>query len=315
MTRNGSGALHVVLYHHVGDASSELIDRLGVTTSPGVFERHLEYFVRRFDIVDLEQVISGDLPRRALLITFDDGYRSVLDVAQPLLARQGSPFVFFVSGAFVRPRSLAADNLLCYLSHHVEPAELERAVTGADPVGLELGGLIGAVADLPYERQTRLVDELAERFEVDVKRLRTESGLFLDKEDLPRLPQLGIEVGNHTRSHLHCRAIRDDAAANEQLVDYRRQLEEWTGAAVRAFSYPYGYRQDATALVRRHLEASGHVTSFLAEARPNPGIPADALWQRVCVDGRPARTLRLALGALPRLRTVRDRVRSAVGDR
>lgn len=42
-----------------------------------------------------------ELPERAALITFDDGYRSVLDVALPWLERFGYPAVLFVPTDFV----------------------------------------------------------------------------------------------------------------------------------------------------------------------------------------------------------------------
>jgi peptidoglycan/xylan/chitin deacetylase (PgdA/CDA1 family) len=45
------------------------------------------------------------LRRRAALITFDDGYRSVLEHAAPLLAERGHPAVAFVPTAFVGGRS------------------------------------------------------------------------------------------------------------------------------------------------------------------------------------------------------------------
>jgi len=44
---------------------------------------------------------SARLPERAALLTFDDGYRSVLEHAAPLLAERGYPAVAFVPTAFV----------------------------------------------------------------------------------------------------------------------------------------------------------------------------------------------------------------------
>ena len=37
----------------------------------------------------------------------------------------------------------------------------------------------------------------------------------------------------------------------------------------RAFSYPYGRRDDATPIVERALRESGHEALFLAESRPH----------------------------------------------
>jgi peptidoglycan/xylan/chitin deacetylase (PgdA/CDA1 family) len=44
---------------------------------------------------------STRLPKRAALLTFDDGYRSVLEHAAPLLAERSCPAVAFVPTAFV----------------------------------------------------------------------------------------------------------------------------------------------------------------------------------------------------------------------
>lgn len=281
----------MVLYHHLADEPHELTDGLGVETPPALFESHLRQLAREYDVVDLDQVLSGRLPKRALLITFDDGYRSVLDVAGPILKRLGLPSVFFVSAAFVTPGSLPLDNLLCRIA---------RTAGGAPDVALR------AVAELPYARRARLADELAERFEVDRPRLRQESGLFLEPADLPRLTEFGCEVGNHTRSHLFCRAIVDEAAGEVELVQHKRQLEEWVEARVRAFSYPYGHRRDATPLVERLLAASGHEATFLVESRPNTRHRPGATWNRVSLQDRPVSRLGLELEVLPRLRAVKD---------
>ena len=128
---------------------------------------------------------------------------------------------------------------------------------------------------MPYGRFAGLGDELAERFEVDQAALRAESGIFLDRQDLAGLAADGCEVANHTRSHLFCRSIPDEEVAREEIVEHARRLESLTGRPVRAFSYPYGRREDATPMVERMLRESGHEASFLAESRPHlNGAPA-----------------------------------------
>jgi peptidoglycan/xylan/chitin deacetylase (PgdA/CDA1 family) len=307
-SRSSTG-LQVVLYHHITEQPSSLVDGLGVSTAPDVFELHLRWLERRYEVVDLDTVLTGQLPGRALLITFDDGYRSVLDTAGPILQRLGLPSVLFVSAAFVAPGSLPLDNLMCSLAHSVGVGALEEALTGQSAEGRSLAELIALVADLSYERRLELEDELADRFEVDTGRLRAESGLFLEYTDLALLSAYGCEIGNHTRSHLFSRAIRDERACEVELVDHKRQLEEWSGAEVRSFAYPYGYRRDATPLIERSLAASGHLAHFLVESRPN-GLSPRTTWNRVCLDGVPASQLALALEVLPRLRVLKDRLSS-----
>jgi len=301
------GGLRVVLYHHLGDESNALLDGLGVSTAPDVFEQHLQWLTRRYETVDLETVLSGRLPRRSLLITFDDGYRSVLDVAGPILKRLGLPSLMFVSAAFVAPDSLPLDNLMSALAHTEGVADLERAMTGCEPAGRTLKDLIASTAEWPYEERLRLEGELAARFDVDLRRLRAESRLFLDHTDLPRFAAIDCELGNHTRSHVFSRMIVDEDACEHELIEHKRQLEAWSGAPIRSFSYPYGYLCDATPMIERVLAASGHRARFLVGARPNGGRQFP-IWNRVSLDGVPMSHLGLALNLLPRLRAAKDRV-------
>jgi peptidoglycan/xylan/chitin deacetylase (PgdA/CDA1 family) len=303
--------LRAVLYHHVAEHESSLVERLRVTTPPDVFAAHVHRLARDYDVVSLDDVLSGRLPRRALLITFDDGYRSVPDVALPILRRLGLPSAFFVTGACLEPDALPLDNLLSHLCASVGLARLGAAVDPQRPAPVTFAQLLDLIAALPYERRVRLAGDLAGRFGIDQAKVREESGLFLDRGELPRVAALGCEVGNHTRSHLFGRAIVDEASAHHELVDYARELEASTGRPVRAFSYPYGHRRDATPMVERVLRASGHEAMFLAESRPHVTGSAGRLWNRVTLDGCPAWRVRHELELLPRMRARRDRLREA----
>src|SRR4051812_30862547 len=93
----GPSGLRVVLYHHIADEESDLVRGLGVTTPPALLESHLDAFAKDYNVVGLDAVLAGDLPPRSLLITFDDAYRSVLDIAAPRLKARSMPAVFFVT--------------------------------------------------------------------------------------------------------------------------------------------------------------------------------------------------------------------------
>src|SRR4051812_49284429 len=59
-----------------------------------------------WNVIDLQGFLTGlaapeSLPERSVLITFDDGYRSMRTVALPLLQEFGFPAVLFVPSAFV----------------------------------------------------------------------------------------------------------------------------------------------------------------------------------------------------------------------
>ena len=304
-------ALRVVLYHHLSDRPTELEGPLHVNTPPSLFEEHIQRLSLDYEVVDLETVISGRLPRRALLITFDDGYRSVLDIGLPVLARHDLPSVFFVSAAFVDPTSIPLDNLLCWLAARTGVGDVAANVLRRPAVSCTIEELVALTTRLPYWRRTRLGSELSERYSVDTSRIRSESKLFLELGELPRLAELGCVVGNHTRSHVACHTIPNDEVAAVELIEHQRDLEHWTGSTVKAFSYPYGSRRDATPFVERVLAESNHQASFLAESRPNRASQPRGPWNRVSLHHESTARLTAELELLPQLRALRDFLSSA----
>lgn len=305
--------LRAVLYHHLADHASSLVDRLAVTTTPDVFEAHVQRMARGYQVVSLDDVLSGELPRRALLITFDDGYRSIAEVALPILRRLGLPSVFFVTGECLRRDSPPLDNLLSHLCASVGIGRVGAALNPNGPRTGTFPQLLDMVAAMPYERRLAVADELAEHFGLDGAGLRAEGRMFLDQEDLVGLAAYGCEVANHGRTHVFCRSIVDETSAYTELVEHARRLESLTGRPVRAFSYPYGRRDDATPLVERVLRESGHEATFLSESRPHLTGPFGRLWNRVSLDGCPASAWRLVLELelKPVMRVGRDRLRAA----
>lgn len=96
--------LSVIGWHRVDGARSE-----GLSTGVDDFRRHLD-LLEELDagVLPLEEAVArlraGTLPERAVTLTFDDGYASVVRTAWPLLKERGLPATLFVvSAALVGP--------------------------------------------------------------------------------------------------------------------------------------------------------------------------------------------------------------------
>ena len=83
--------LTVLLYHRVLPTSDPL---LPAEPDAVLFDSQMALLARIFNVLPLEEALSklrrGELPARALSITFDDGYADNLDVAVPILQRHRS---------------------------------------------------------------------------------------------------------------------------------------------------------------------------------------------------------------------------------
>jgi peptidoglycan/xylan/chitin deacetylase (PgdA/CDA1 family) len=300
----GPNGLRVVVYHDVSSSPGPCIESLGVAVSPEIWVKHLDYYEHEYAIVDLETVLNGRLPKRALLITFDDGYRSVLDTVAPELTRRGLPAVLFPVVGTLGNRRLMLDNLLSYLANTVGLERLETAVTGRPPTHRSLPAILDrAVAPLPYSERLALGGRLVDELGVDEDALLARYRLYLEPGDVSRLAELGFEIGCHTASHVHCRCLGADDARHE-IVDAAATLVKLAGRPVRAFSYPYGSGVDATPVAQEALRASGQEIAFLVEARANEAGRLGRHVYRVAMDwpgpGAPFERLEV----FPRLRNL-----------
>jgi peptidoglycan/xylan/chitin deacetylase (PgdA/CDA1 family) len=88
------------MYHRIGTEPGPLV------VSPESFSRQQELLAREYRVVDLQTVLTSayaarPLPARAVLTTFDDGYRDNLAVAKPILDSFGHSATIFIPTDFI----------------------------------------------------------------------------------------------------------------------------------------------------------------------------------------------------------------------
>ncbi len=105
---SGAQALVVLQYHHISEDTPQ-----STSNTPAQFEAHLKILQQeKFSVIGLDELatllredeVHSDkalsdkiLPDKTVIITFDDGYRSVYENAYPLLQRYGFPFAVFIN--------------------------------------------------------------------------------------------------------------------------------------------------------------------------------------------------------------------------
>jgi peptidoglycan/xylan/chitin deacetylase (PgdA/CDA1 family) len=93
------------MYHDVVNTSPDR-DPLRISVSTELFERHICYLREKgYRFLSVEeaamQLSSSEVPDRAVVVTFDDGYESLLRVAAPVLKRYEVPVTLFVAVDFI----------------------------------------------------------------------------------------------------------------------------------------------------------------------------------------------------------------------
>ena len=296
--------LTTILYHSIAPSESDFERGLGVVTTPERFEAHIKYFEKNYDIVDLATILSGQLPKRPLLITFDDFYGSVLTVAKDVLKPRGIPSLFFINPDLVGPNTIGLDNLLAF-----------SVARYGLPAVCDAGGLPSASIRSVYDLIGHVVSQLSSGQRAVLKSAILQSFAPTSDDLLSRCPvvnapelaecaDLGIEIGNHTATHVHGRSLTSEELHCE-IVAAREKLESLSGTAVRAFSLPYGSERDLTEPLLAAIRRTGHEAIFLVHARSNIFRKAPDVWYRISLHNEAVSELPLKLTVTPLLRSLK----------
>jgi len=313
-------SLRCVLFHHVAESETDFTRGLGVTTTPKDFESALKFLVKYYTPISLQDVVaesSGQrLPSRPVLITFDDAYASVREVAAPLCQKYGVPAVFFVNAAFLDNRRLAFDNLVCYAANVMGLDQIRAAadeVSSTDHVDLlsvkDVFNHFVAAISLPTREAfgKALIDGLG----IDEAQLANAANLYLTTQQLRDLRDFNIEIGNHTYTHVNCRHLtRHDL--DGEIDRNKTELEALSGREVKSFSVPYGSAADLPNDLVLHLKCTGHKSAFLVDGVANQSHMDHFGFNRISVKAAADAELFSAIEILPRFRSIRNRVSSIV---
>lgn len=254
---SGPDKLLVLIYHRVLAAPDPLLEGVVDTQT---FDWHLRVLRGNFNVMSLRTAVAAlrnrALPRRALAITFDDGYADNYLAALPLLQKHGLPATFFIATDYLDGGCMFNDLVF----------EAARVAAG-DELDLTRLGLGRYPLTAPADRRSaaeQIIGELKylamdERHARALEVLESAGGtvpadLMMTSQQLRGLAAAGMEIGAHTHRHPILASL-DAAAARADIAAGRARLAEILGNDVGLFAYPNGgperdYRSADVASVR-----------------------------------------------------------------
>lgn len=276
-----SGAV-VLMYHSVQHAPEKFEHTIGggIIHSSAAFDRQMEMIASEFAPVTMDDVhrfLSGGspLPRRAVAVTFDDGFRDNYEIAAPILAKHGVSATIYVTADCVdkqrSPWFCRIRQAFCAASAQEWPDPATGKPWSLIDETSRVDAMLAAMRScsvLTGAAQEDLVASIQEDLGIPAE--CPADHLMLDWTQVGELEREGHLVGSHTMSHPNTARITHDQARQE-LQRSKQLLDQHLHGQVAHFSYPCAiwppHWNDHTEILAKEAGYSTAATTEVGPAR------------------------------------------------
>jgi peptidoglycan/xylan/chitin deacetylase (PgdA/CDA1 family) len=305
-----AGSLRILNYHRINHAQPDsVLDNDVISASPELFDQQMRFCKRHFDVIsftELEAALDGGapLPRRPLIISFDDGYEDNYRLAFPILRDHGLSATFCICVDPIGTDRLFWWDQVAYCVYTHQDTHLSVAVAGKTLVfalptraarEAALNTLLRALKEASNAQRLQAVTRLAALAVPRTERSVGRQSMTWD--EVRALVAGGMTIASHSMTHPVLARVEGDGELRYEVEQSKAILEREIGAPVRVFSYPVGGATAFNARVQAAVKAAGYrfALSYLGGFNTiGPHLDWYGM-RRLHVDGLNAREFRTQL--------------------
>ena len=265
--------LTVLNYHRIDDPYREGFDtfRPNISATPADFALQMDYVAENYNVIsgtDLVSFTKGKqgLPKRAALITFDDGYFDNYLNAFPVLKTRGLPAIIFLTTNFIGRNIPFYWDLISYCFNHTDLEKVELPYLGLRYWADEstrtevLYEWIAVLKKLPESEKQKIVEQLSGMMGVHVPD-NAFRNIMMSWAHAREMCDNGIEMGGHTVNHPILTRVTPNEASQE-LINCKREIEDEINNPVLSFAYPNGQSADFNEEIIKMVKQAGFEVAF-----------------------------------------------------
>lgn len=265
----------ILLYHRVINLKT---DPQLLAVSPEHFYEHMNYLKDNYNIISLDALKRamdfGKIPKKSIVITFDDGYADNYLNAKPVLEKLQIPSTIFVTTDHIGSmrefwwdeleRIFLLNDIPEKLSLKIMNKEYSWKITDKNSKMSVYYDMHKLLKPLPAQERYKIIDYLIEWAGVLVQCRTHYSGM--SAEQIKDIEKNGmITIGAHTVSHCMLAALAPEQQERE-ILDSKILLEKNLDHKIRHFSYPFGGDFEDTTV--KIVKDAGFNTAVAISFRP-----------------------------------------------
>jgi len=208
------------------------------------FETQISFLAKYFNILPIEYAMTllkqGELPPKALVISFDDGYEDNYTNAASILDKHNCPATFFIASQGIESGYLWNDII-------------EQALKKTQKKSISKAIIDHSIKISTKSEKQEAFKTLTSRLKFENHQTRSEkitllteelavfdfNKTMMDARQIADLHRRGFTIGAHTHSHTILATETHDLAEQE-LIENKNSLESIIGSKVNYLAFPNG---------------------------------------------------------------------------
>jgi peptidoglycan/xylan/chitin deacetylase (PgdA/CDA1 family) len=230
--------------------------------SPDIFETQMKYFTQNYEILSLDELVQSiksgkSFPKKAIVVTFDDGYKDNYLYAYPVLRKYKIPATIFLTTGYIGASELFWWDKVAYIIEN-NPSTKRLNLKGLGSYSIQSGPyktrdileICEKLTKVSDHKKNSIIEKLLDICQVEIPRDLGKK-FILSWKEVKEMDKAGVTFGAHSVNHSILINMPLEQSKNE-IVQSKQDIEEKLGKEVTAFSYPNGnFNAEIVELVRK----------------------------------------------------------------
>lgn len=254
LSRPWTGLATCLMYHRFcpdqagpDDMTQGFAPNLDLSVTISAFDKQMAFVAQHFNCLSLPEAIDrlarGKLPRRSMIVTFDDGYLDNLTLALPILRRYAVPATVYVATGLIEQTDLPwwyeLEDLIVAgdgLHVHWDKQDLHFSTIDAAAKRQTFDILNPMLKSMDSTEQATFMGLLRQGSSKPIQ----QDDQFMNRSQLIELASDPlITIGAHTHNHLALSELKPIRLRHE-MNRSRELLEDWLKRPIEHLAYPFG---------------------------------------------------------------------------
>jgi len=236
-----------------------------------VFEKQLKYLKEKgFNFLNMSEAVTAlkknKISKNSVVLTFDDGFRNVLQNAYPLLKKYNArACIYVVTSNSITGVPIWTDVVEAFIRHkfgqtirvHFENEFVDYRISNFNSASETIKEIKKKLREVDNEIRIKLMKQ----FEIEASEWIPNELRIAEYKELQGINTDILEIALHTRTHPNCDKLNQKELEDE-ILGCKRDLEEYLGINSEHFCYPAGAYNEATLQI---IEKCGYVSATTIE--------------------------------------------------